>query len=293
MNIIDGKKISEEIKEDLKKEIIDKNLKPSIAIIMVGNNPASEVYVRNKLKACEKVGIKAELFHYEENVSEDEIIDCIEKLNANEDVHGIIVQSPLPYKLREKEDYITNFIKPDKDVDGFGIYSLGCVTSDQTKFLAATPYGIIKMLEHENIDVEGKNVVVVGRSVIVGRPLALALLNKNATVTIAHSKTKNLKEICNMADILVVAIGKDRFITADYVKEGAVVIDVGINRIDGKLYGDVDFESVKDKCSYITPVPGGVGPMTIAMLLTNVVESAKNAIEIKERGKWTRNLKKH
>ena len=294
MKIIDGKKISDEIKEKLKVEIETHNLKPGLAVIMVGNNPASEVYVRNKLKACEKVGIKAELYHFKESVHENEIIDCIEKLNLNDGIHGIILQSPLPKDLSEKEDFITNFISPNKDVDGFGIYSLGCLTSNQTKYLSATPYGIIKMLEHENIDIAGKNVVIVGRSVIVGRPLALALLNRDATVTIVHSKTQNLKEITNMADILVVAIGKDRFITTDYVKENAVVIDVGINRINGKLYGDVDFENVKNKVSYITPVPGGVGPMTIAMLLTNVVLSAKNAsnFELKENEIWTRNLEK-
>ena len=284
MNIIDGKKISEEIKENLKKEIKENKLNPGLAIIRVGNNPASEVYVRNKLKACEKVGVKAIEYHFEESVKQEELLDCIDKLNIDDEIDGIIVQSPLPNGF--DEDYVTSFINPNKDVDGFGIQSLGYLASDQTKFLSATPYGILKMLEHEKIDIVGKNVVIIGRSKIVGRPLALALLNKDATVTITHSKTENLKEMTLLADILIVAIGRDRFITSDYVKEGAVVIDVGINRIDGKLYGDVDYESVKEKVSYITPVPGGVGPMTIAMLLTNVVKSAK------EKEKWTRDLKK-
>lgn len=282
MEIINGKEISSKIREKLKNEIEEKKLKPGLAIIMVGNNPASEIYVRNKIKACAEIGIKEELYQYDENVSEKEIINCIIKLNNDENINGIMVQSPLPNDL--DEDKIMNYITPEKDVDGFGISSLGYLASNEEKFISATPYGIIKLLEYKNIDIEGKNVVIIGRSKIVGRPLALALLNRNATVTITHSKTKNLKEITKTADILIVAIGKAKFITGGDIKDDAVVIDVGINRIDGKVVGDVDFESCKEKASYITPVPGGVGPMTIAMLLTNVVESFKRSKGEKKNG---------
>ncbi|MBE6154227.1 MAG: bifunctional methylenetetrahydrofolate dehydrogenase/methenyltetrahydrofolate cyclohydrolase FolD [Firmicutes bacterium] len=273
MKIIDGKKIANEIKEELKLGIVNNNLHPGLAIVMVGNDPASEIYVRNKLKACDEIGINGSLIKFNESNAEEEIIKKIELLNLDNKIDGIIVQCPLPNKFNE--DKILNSVSYTKDVDGFGINSLGRLISSEPLFLSATPAGIIKMLEHENVDIEGKNVVIVGRSKIVGKPLALALLNKNATVTITHSKTKNLNEITSKADILVVAIGKDRFIKEDYIKEGAIVIDVGINRIDGKLYGDVDFDNIKEKCSYITPVPGGVGPMTIAMLLSNVVKSAR------------------
>lgn len=282
MKIIDGKEIAKEIRENLKKEITDNNLKPGLAIIMVGNNPASEIYVRNKRKACAEVGIKEELYQFAENTSEEEILNCIIKLNNDESINGIMVQSPLPNHL--DEDKIMNYIVPEKDVDGFGISSLGYLASNEEKFISATPYGIIKLLEHENISLAGKNVVIVGRSKIVGRPLALAMLNRDATVTIAHSKTKNLKDITKEADILVVAIGKANFINEDYIKQEAIVIDVGINRVDGKVIGDVDFESCSKKASHITPVPGGVGPMTIAMLLTNVVESFKRSKGEKKNG---------
>lgn len=292
LKLIDGKLISSEIKESLKNEIIAKNIKPGLAIIMVGNNPASEVYVRNKLKACEYVGISAVLKHFDENVSEEEIIDCIKKMNEDRDIHGIIVQSPLPSGFDEA--YITSFIDSAKDVDGFGTANLGALASGEEEVISATPYGIIKILEYENITIEGKNVVIVGRSKIVGRPLALALLNRNATVTIAHSKSKNLKEITKNADILVVAIGKANFITKDHIKDGAVVIDVGINRLDnGKLCGDVDVDSIKNKVGYLTPVPGGVGPMTIAMLLKNTVESCEKNMKKEEKKTWTKELKKH
>lgn len=282
MEIINGKEIASEIRENLKKEIAEKNLKPGLAIIMVGNNPASEIYVRNKRKACAEIGIKEELYQYDENVSEEQLINCIIKLNNDENINGIMIQSPLPSHL--DEDKIMNYIVPEKDVDGFGISSLGYLASNEEKFISATPYGIIKLLEYKNIAIEGKNVVIIGRSKIVGRPLALALLNRNATVTITHSKTKNLREITKTADILIVAIGKAKFITGDDIKDGAVVIDVGINRIDGKVIGDADFESCSEKASYITPVPGGVGPMTIAMLLTNVVESFKRSKGEKKNG---------
>lgn len=282
MRIINGKEIAKEIRDNLKNEISQNKLKPNLAIIMVGNNPASEIYVRNKQKACAEIGIKEELYHYDECISEEQIINCIIKLNNDEDIDGIIVQSPLPNHLNE--DKIMNNIVPEKDVDGFGIFNLGCLASGQEKFISATPYGIIKLIEHENITIQGKNVVIIGRSKIVGRPLALAMLNKDATVTITHSKTKNLKEITKTADILIVAVGQKNFITSDYIKENAIIIDVGINRVDNKVIGDVDFESCKEKASYITPVPGGVGPMTIAMLLTNVVESFKNKKGEKKNG---------
>lgn len=273
MKVIDGKKISEEIRKKLEIEILQNDLHPGLAIILVGNDLASEIYVRNKLKACEKIGINAKVYRFKESNKEEEIIACIKQLNKNDEVHGIIVQSPVPDIFNENR--INEFIIPEKDVDGFGIYNLGCLICNQTKILSATPYGIIKLLEYENISVSKKHVVIIGRSKIVGRPLALALLNRDATVTITHSKTQNLKDITKTADILIVAIGKARMIDADYIKQGAVVIDVGINRLDNGLCGDVDFDSVSKKASFITPVPGGVGPMTIAMLLTNVVASAK------------------
>lgn len=282
MKIIDGKEIALKIKLSLKKEIKDLKITPGLAIIYIGFNEASEIYVKNKIKVCEEVGIKASLFSFTDDSSHEEIISLIEKLNKDKDINGIIVQSPVSAIFNE--DYINSFISPVKDVDGFGIYNMGNLALNKTKFLAATPYGIIKMLEYENITLEGKNVVIVGRSKIVGRPLALALLNRNATVTVAHSKTKNLKEITKKADILVVAIGKPKFITEDYVKAGAIVIDVGITRVQGEIYGDVDFLNVKDKTSYITPVPGGVGPMTIAMLLSNVVDACKKMEEEKDNG---------
>lgn len=282
MKIIDGKEIAKELRENLKEEIASTRLTPGLAIIMVGNNPASEIYVRNKIKACETVGVKSHLYHYEEDVTEEELLNCIDKLNKADDIHGIMIQSPLPKQFDEES--ITNHIIPKKDVDGFGVLSLGCLASNEEQFISATPYGIIEMLEHENIPIAGSHVVIIGRSKIVGRPLALALLNRDATVTITHSKTKNLKEITKTADILVVAIGKANFINEDYIKENAVVVDVGINRIDGKVVGDVDFASTSKKASYITPVPGGVGPMTITMLLKNVIASAKKERECRKNG---------
>ena len=276
MKIIDGKLISNEIRKNIKKEIEnlkEKNIIPGLGIILVGNDPASEIYVRNKMKACDELGVHALLYRFDEENSEEEIIEQIEKLNKDDHIHGILVQSPLPTCFNE--DRIISYVDKEKDVDGFGIYNLGSLISNQERIVAATPLGILKMLEYENIDVEGKNVVVVGASLIVGRPMAILLLNRGATVTIAHSKTQNLKEITKQADILIVAIGQAKFITDEYVKDGAVVIDVGTNRVEGKLYGDVDFDEVSKKASYITPVPGGVGPMTITMLISNVVDQAK------------------
>lgn len=281
MQIIDGKKISLEIKEKLKQEIKELKIIPSLAIIYIGDNPASEIYVRNKIKVGQELGIAVKLFRFSGEENQDVIINKIKELNEDNSIHGIIIQSPVPEKIDEA--YINSFIDVHKDVDGFGNYNLGALASNNENFIAATPYGIIKMLEHENINLRGANVVIVGRSKIVGRPLALALLNRDATVTITHSKTKNLADITKLADILIVAIGKPEFITSDYVKDNAVVIDVGISRVDGKIKGDVDFSSVKEKVSYITPVPGGVGPMTIAMLLSNVVESAKKVLRKEEK----------
>ena len=276
MKIIDGKLISNEIRKNIKKEIEnlkEKNIIPGLGIILVGNDPASEIYVRNKMKACDELGVHALLYRFDEENSEEEIIEQIRELNKDDHIHGILVQSPLPTCFNE--DRIISYVDKEKDVDGFGIYNLGSLISNQERIVAATPLGILKMLEYENIDVEGKNVVVVGASLIVGRPMAILLLNRGATVTIAHSKTQNLKEITKQADILIVAIGQAKFITDEYVKDGAVVIDVGTNRVDGKLYGDVNFDEVSKKASYITPVPGGVGPMTITMLISNVVDQAK------------------
>lgn len=275
MKIIDGKKIASEIKEKLKSEISEQKLNPSLAIIKVGDNPASEIYVRNKIKACEEIGIKS--FLYEKIKTEEELIKLIEELNQNKEISGILVQSPLPSGF--DEDKITNLIRKSKDVDGFGIENLGYLAKNEEQILSATPYGIITILEHEKIPIEGRHVVIIGRSKIVGRPLALALLNRDATVTICHSKTNHLKEIAKTADILIVAIGKPKFITKEYVKENAVVIDVGINRINNEVIGDVDFEDVKDIVSYITPVPGGVGPMTIVSLLRNTINANKRRSE--------------
>ena len=279
MKIIDGKLISKEIRKNIKKDIDAlkvKNIIPGLGIILVGNDPASEIYVRNKIKACDELGINTLLYRFKEDNNEREVIELIKNLNCDDQIHGILVQSPLPSSF--DEDKIISYVEKEKDVDGFGTFNLGALLSNQEKIVAATPLGILKMLEYENIDIEGKHVVVVGASLIVGRPMATLLLNRGATITIAHSKTKNLKEITTQADILIVAIGQAKFITDEYVKDGAVVIDVGTNRVDGKLYGDVDFDKVSKKASYITPVPGGVGPMTITMLISNVVEQAKGKV---------------
>ena len=279
MKIIDGKLISKEIRKNIKKDIDAlkvKNIIPGLGIILVGNDPASEIYVRNKIKACDELGINTLLYRFKEDNNEREVIELIKNLNCDDQIHGILVQSPLPSSF--DEDKIISYVEKEKDVDGFGTFNLGALLSNQEKIVAATPLGILKMLEYENIDTEGKHVVVVGASLIVGRPMATLLLNRGATVTIAHSKTKNLKEITKQADILIVAIGQAKFITDEYIKDGAVVIDVGTNRVDGKLYGDVDFDKVSKKASYITPVPGGVGPMTITMLISNVVEQAKGKV---------------
>ena len=242
---------------------------------MVGDDKASKIYVKNESKACEEIGIEYEEFIMDANISMDELLDLIEKLNNRDDIHGILLQSPIPKNLDINQAF--NKISYKKDVDGFHPINVGKLVIGQDCFISCTPFGVIKMLEEYGIEIEGKNAVVVGRSNIVGKPLAQCLLSKNATVTVCHSRTQNIDEITSKADILVAALGKPKFITENMVKDGAVVIDVGINRNEeGKIVGDVDFETVSQKASYITPVPGGVGPMTIAMLMTNVIKAAKN-----------------
>jgi len=275
--IIDGKELAKNIREKLKDEVIElKNadIHPKLAVIMVGDDKASKVYVKNKSKACEDVGIEYEEYLLPAETRMEELLELIEKLNNDETVHGILVQSPLPQGLDANVAFRT--ISPKKDVDGFNPINVGKLSLNQDCFVSCTPFGVIKMLEAYNIQIEGVHAVVIGRSNIVGKPLVQCLLNKNATVTVCHSRTKNLKEMTKQADILIAAIGKPKFVTEDMVKENAVVIDVGINRMDdGKLVGDTDFENIKEKASHITPVPGGVGPMTIAMLMHNVVKAAK------------------
>lgn len=274
--IINGKELSKKIREQVKNEVEElkkKNIFPKLAVIMVGQDPASKVYVRNKSKACNEVGIEYEEFLLDESCSMEELLEVIQKLNERKDIHGILLQSPIPKPL----DIYTAFETIDfrKDVDGFNPINIGRLTLKRQTFISCTPHGVMKMLEDYNINLSGANVVILGRSNIVGKPLAQCLLNADATVTICHSKTKNIEKITKNADILISAIGKPKFVTADMVKEGAVVIDVGINRLETGLVGDVDFETVSEKASYITPVPGGVGPMTIAMLLHNVVIAAR------------------
>ena len=274
--IIDGKELAKNIREGLKaevKELKNADINPKLAVIMVGDDKASKVYVKNKSKACEDVGIEYEEYLLPEKTKMQELLELIDKLNNDETVHGILVQSPLPKGLDANEAF--KAISPKKDVDGFNPVNVGKLSLNQDCFVSCTPYGIIKMLEAYNIPIEGAHAVIIGRSNIVGKPLAKCLLNKNATVTVCHSKTKNLKEMTKQADILIAAIGKAKFITADMVKEGAAVIDVGINRTENGLVGDTDFDNIKEKASFITPVPCGVGPMTIAMLMTNVIKAAK------------------
>ncbi|RAI15281.1 MAG: bifunctional methylenetetrahydrofolate dehydrogenase/methenyltetrahydrofolate cyclohydrolase FolD [Candidatus Melainabacteria bacterium] len=274
--VIDGKGLSERIINNLK----DNNISPTLAVILVGNNPASEIYVRNKEKSCEKAGIVSKLFKYDEDIQEKELLEKICQLNNDDSIDAILVQLPLPEHIDENK--ITKAILPEKDVDGFTPVNIGLLASGLKPYAyPCTPKGIMTILKEYNINPDGKHAVVVGRSNIVGKPLSIMLLNANATVTTCHSHTKNLKDITKTADILVVAVGKPKFITAEMVKEGAVVIDVGISRIDGKLCGDVDFESVSGKTAFITPVPKGVGPMTIASLMENTVELYKNRQKIR------------
>lgn len=275
--IIDGKAISMQIKEELKKEaasLKEQGKNVTLAVIQVGDNPASCVYVRNKKKGCEYIGIGSLSYELKEETTQEELLSLIRELNAREDVNGILVQLPLPAHI--DEDTVIREIDPKKDVDGFHPQSVGALCIGQPGFVSCTPAGIIELLKRSGISLEGKECVILGRSNIVGKPMALLMLRENATVTIAHSRTKNLAEVTKRADILIVAIGKPKMITKEYVKEGAVVIDVGINRDqNNKLCGDVDFDDVAPVCSAITPVPGGVGPMTIAMLLNNCMESVR------------------
>ena len=274
--ILDGKETARKVRESLKtkvEELKQRNIFPRLAVIMVGDDGASKIYVKNKSKACEELGIEYEEFLLKADITQEELIDLINKLNERKDVHGILLQSPIPKHLDINEAFRT--IKPEKDVDGFNPVNVGKLVLGQETFISCTPFGVIKLLEEYNIPIEGKNAVVIGRSNIVGKPMLQCLLNKHATVTICHSRTKNLEEITKKADILVAAIGKAKFVTKSMVKPEAVVIDVGINRNEqGKDCGDVDFDEVSKIASYITPVPGGVGPMTIAMLMTNIVKAA-------------------
>lgn len=270
--IIDGKRISAEVKDECKERVKREKLDITLAVIQVGNDPASTVYVGNKKKACDYIGIHSLSYELPEETSEKELLELVEKLNRNDDVHGILVQLPLPEHI--DEDKVIQTISPKKDVDGFHPQSVGALSIGQPGFVSCTPAGIIQLLKRSGVEIEGKECVIVGRSNIVGKPMALLMLRENATVTVCHSRTKDLKEVTKRADILIVAIGKPKFITADYVKEGAAVIDVGIHRNENnKLCGDVDFDSVAPIASAITPVPGGVGPMTIAMLMNNCVEA--------------------
>lgn len=276
-NLIDGKMISTQIKDELKAEVAqlkEQGKECALAVIQVGNDPASSVYVGNKKRACEYIGIKSVAYELPEETSEEELLEIIEKLNNDSSIHGILCQLPVPKHI--DEDKIIKAISPLKDVDGFHPENVGKLLIGQPGFVSCTPAGIIQLLKRNNIDIEGKRCVIVGRSNIVGKPMSMLMLRENATVTICHSRTQNLKEVCKEADILIVAIGKPKFINEEYIKEGAVVIDVGIHRNeDNKLCGDVDFDSVEPHTSFITPVPGGVGPMTIAMLMNNCVEAMK------------------
>ncbi len=287
-NLINGKEISAQVKAEIAKEaekLAEFGITPGLAVIIVGDDPASKIYVNNKKKACEEVGFYSEVFELPEKTSQKELLELIDKLNKRFDIDGILVQLPLPKHLNEKA--IVGAISPKKDVDAFSPFNVGRIMIGEYRFLPCTPAGVMELIKSTGVEVSGKNCVVIGRSNIVGKPMAMLLLHENGTVTICHSKTENLAEICKNADILVAAVGKPKFVTADMVKEGAVVIDVGMNRDeDGKLCGDVDFENVEPKASFITPVPGGVGPMTIAMLMKNTLTAAKiNASATSQKSK--------
>ena len=269
---IDGKQISAQIKDELKERVEKENLEVTLAVIQAGNDPASTVYVGNKKKACEYIGIRSLAYELPEETPEEELLQLIKELNDRDDVNGILVQLPLPAHM--DEDKVIQTISPKKDVDGFHPQSVGALSIGQPGFISCTPAGVIQLLKRTGVEIDGKECVIVGRSNIVGKPMALLMLRENATVTVCHSHTKDLKEVTKRADILIVAIGKPKFITKEYVKDGAVVIDVGIHRgADGKLCGDVDYDDVAPITHAITPVPGGVGPMTIAMLMNNCVEA--------------------
>ncbi|MEY8347727.1 bifunctional methylenetetrahydrofolate dehydrogenase/methenyltetrahydrofolate cyclohydrolase FolD [Bacillus cereus] len=277
--IIKGNEVAEKKRAQLKEEVVklkEQGIVPGLAVILVGEDPASRSYVKGKEKGCEQVGIYSELIEFPDTITEERLLAEIDRLNEDDRINGILVQLPLPKHIEEKA--IIERISPEKDVDGFHPISVGRMMTGQDTFLPCTPHGIVELVKETNLDISGKHVVVIGRSNIVGKPVGQLFLNENATVTYCHSKTKNIKELAKLADILIVAVGRPKMVTADYIKEGAVVIDVGVNRLEtGKLCGDVDFDHVLDIAGYITPVPKGVGPMTITMLLHNTVESAKRA----------------
>lgn len=280
--IIDGKQISADVKAAIAEEtktMKEKGIEVGLAVVIVGNDPASKVYVRNKKLACEAVGFASYEYALPEETTEEELLELVDKLNNDPKINGILVQLPLPAHLNDK--VIIDNIKPEKDVDAFHPVNVGKIMIGDYSFLPCTPAGVMELIKSTGIEVSGKECVVIGRSNIVGKPMSMLLLHQSGTVTICHSKTKNLKDICSKADILVAAVGRAKMVTADYIKEGAVVIDVGMNRDEnGKLCGDVDFEDCKDKAGYITPVPGGVGPMTIAMLMKNTLTAAKQQNDI-------------
>jgi methylenetetrahydrofolate dehydrogenase (NADP+)/methenyltetrahydrofolate cyclohydrolase len=275
--VIDGKMISKEIKEKIRKEaeaLKSQGVVPGLAAVLVGENPASVIYVRNKRKACEESGIYSEGHYLPESVTQPDLMNLVDRLNKDPKIHGILVQLPLPKHL--SSDLVLNSLSPFKDVDGLHPYNIGKLMMGDPIFVPCTPAGVMAMLDYHRISIEGKMAVVVGRSNLVGKPVAMLLMHRNATVTVCHSRTQNLSEVCRRADILVAAIGKAHFVTGEMIKEGAAVIDVGINRLgDGRLVGDVDYEAAAKRAGWITPVPGGVGPMTIAMLLQNTLLSAK------------------
>jgi methylenetetrahydrofolate dehydrogenase (NADP+) / methenyltetrahydrofolate cyclohydrolase len=279
-SIIDGKEIGQQIRQSIAERVVklnEQSVTPGLAVILVGDNPASQTYVRNKQKSCEAIGIYSELVKLPEETEETELLTHIQRLNERQDIHGILVQLPLPKHINE--DHVIATISPEKDVDGFSPISVGKMMLGQETFLPCTPFGVMKLLEKTGVELAGKHAVVVGRSHIVGKPMGQLLLQKDATVTYTHSKTKDLPSITKQADILIAAVGRPNFITQEHVKQGAVVIDVGINRDNNnKLVGDVDFANVESIASHITPVPGGVGPMTITMLLFNTVQSAENTL---------------
>jgi len=275
--LLDGKLIAAQMTEEVKRAVEDFRasfgISPGLTVVIVGEDPASKVYVGRKHKSCQEIGIVSEVIRLAETVSQDELLACIDGLNGAADVHGILVQLPLPRHINTEK--VLERIRPDKDVDGFHPINVGNLCVGKENLVPCTPYGVVKMLEISGIPIEGKRAVIIGRSNIVGKPMAMLLLTRNATVTICHSRTKNLAAVCREGDILVAAIGKPEFVTRDMVKPGAVVIDVGINRVDGKLVGDVNFQDVRELAGYITPVPGGVGPLTIAMLLHNTLKAAR------------------
>ncbi len=279
--LIDGKKTSAELREEIRKEteklINEKGVRPGLAVILVGDDPASAIYVRNKKRGCEEVGFLSREYRLPAETKEEELLSLIDRLNEDDEIHGILVQLPVPRHISDKK--VIARIDPKKDVDAFSFENVGRIMTGEFDFVPCTPAGIMELLKAYDIDPAGKRAVVIGRSNIVGKPMAMLLLHKNATVTVCHSRTEELASVCRQADILVAAVGKARFVTSDMVKEGAVVIDVGMNRDENGLCGDVDFESVEKKASYITPVPGGVGPMTITLLLKNTLTGAKKSVK--------------